>query len=179
MACKWIIPMEDAIEATAPLPKYEGIWASLLSDADTKWKTDMMKGDHTLYDWDVTNSRLLLQEAHDDFAAAEKLIGVIKTQIAAAEVKKFKRGEKNPLSGLKEGLGTAVIDRDHNSGRIILLKRDLAKYRALQQIAVDQIRTLRKVFQMWITDNPGDMEWIKKAVTWTSEEATKRMRLVA
>lgn len=179
MACKWIIPMEDAIKATTPLPKYEGVWESFLSEADIKWKTDMMKGDFTLYDWDVTNSRLLLAEAQDDFAAADKLITVIKTQIAAAEVKKFKRGEKNPLPGLKEGLGTAVIDRDHYSGRIILLKRDLAKYRALQQIAVDQIRTLRKVFQMWITDNPGNTEWIKKAVTWTSEEAAKRMRLVA
>ena len=178
MACKWIISMEDAIEATTPLPKYEGLWASFLSEAETKWKTDMMKGDHTLYDWDVTNSRLLLAEAQDDFAAAEKLIGVIKTQISAAEAKKLKRGEKDPLPGLKEGLGTAVIDRDHYAGRIILLKRDLVKYKALQQIAVDQIRTLRKVFQMWISDVPGD-EWMKKAVTWTSEEAAKRMRLVA
>jgi len=170
--------MEDAIEATQPLPKYEGIWASLLSDADAKWKTDLLKGDHTLYDWDVTNSRMLLQEAQDDFAAAEKLIGVIKTQIAAAEAKKLKRGEKDSLPGLKEGLGTAVIDRDHYSGRIILLKRDLAKYRALQQIAVDQIRTLRKVLGLWLNGKLGD-EWMKKAVTWTSEEAAKRMRLVA
>ena len=178
MACKWIISMEDAIEATTPLPKYEGLWASFLSEAETKWKTDMMKGDHTLYDWDVTNSRLLLAEAQDDFAAAEKLIGVIKTQISAAEAKKLKRGEKDPLPGLKEGLGTAVIDRDHYAGRIILLKRDLAKYKALQQIAVDHIRTLRKVFQMWISDVPSD-EWMKKAVTWIGEEAAKRMRLVA
>ena len=178
MACKWIISMEDAIEATTPLPKYEGLWASFLSEAETKWKTDMMKGDHTLYDWDVTNSRLLLAEAQDDFAAAEKLIGVIKAQISAAEAKKLKRGEKDSLPGLKEGLGTAVIDRDHYAGRIILLKRDLVKYKALQQIAVDQIRTLRKVFQMWISDVPGD-EWMKKAVTWIGEEAAKRMRLVA
>ena len=179
MACKWIIPMEDAIEATLPLPKYEGVWESFLSDADVKWKTDIMKGDYTLYDWDVTNSRLLLAEAQDDFAAAEKLIGVIKTQISAAELVRLKKGQKNPLPGLKEGLGTAVIDRDHYAGRIILLKRDLAKYKALQQIAVDQIRTLRKVFQMWITNNHGDTEWMKKAVTWCSEEAAKRMRLVA
>jgi hypothetical protein len=119
-----------------------------------------------------------LQDAQDDFAAAEKLVGVIKTQIAAAEAKKLKRGEKDSLPGLKEGLGTAVIDRDHYSGRIILLKRDLAKYRALQQIAVDQIRTLRKVLGLWLNGKLGD-EWMKKAVTWTSEEAAKRMRLVA
>ena len=178
MACKWIISMEDAIEATSPLPKYEGIWASLLSEADAKWKTDIMKGDHTLWDWDVTNSRLLLAEAQDDFAAADKLITVIKTQIAAAEGIRLKRGEKNPLPGLKEGLGTAVIDRDHYAGKIILLKRDLAKYKALQQIAVDQIRTLRKVLGLWFAKKL-DEEWMKKAVTWTSEEAAKRMRLVA
>ena len=171
--------MEDAIEATAPLPKYEGMWASLLSDADAKWKTDMLKGDHTLYDWDVTNSRLLLAEAQDDFAAAEKLIGVIKTQIGAAELVRLKKGQKDPLPGLKDGLGTAVIDRDHYAGKIILLKRDLAKYKAYQQIAIDKNRTLRKVFQMWISDDPSDEEWIKKAVTWIGEEATKRMRLVA
>jgi len=175
MACKWIISMEDAIEATPPQSKYEAIWASLLSDSDAKWKTDILKGDHTLYDWDVTNSRMLLQEAQDDFAAAEKLIGVIKTQITAAEAKKLKRGEKDPLPGLKEGLGTAVIDRDHYSGRIILLKRDLAKYKALQQIAVDQNRTLRKILRLWLTGKLGD-EWMKKAVTWCSDEAGKRMK---
>ena len=178
MACKWIISMEEAIKATTPKEKYVAVWESFLSEADVKWKKDMMKGDYTLYDWDVTNSRLLLAEAQDDFAAAEKLIGVIKTQITAAEGTKLKRGQKDPLPGLKEGLGTAVIDRDHYSGRIILLKRDLAKNKALQQIAVDQIRTLRKVFQMWITDSPDDTEWIKKAVTWVSEEAAKRQRLV-
>jgi hypothetical protein len=118
---------------------------------------------------------MLLQEAQDDFAAAEKLIGVIKTQITAAEAKKLKRGEKDPLPGLKEGLGTAVIDRDHYSGRIILLKRDLAKYKALQQIAVDQNRTLRKILRLWLTGKLGD-EWMKKAVTWCSDEAGKRMK---
>jgi len=169
--------MEDAIEATQPLSKYEGIWASLLSDSDAKWKTDILKGDHTLYDWDVTNSRMLLQEAQDDFAAAEKLIGVIKTQITAAEAKKLKRGEKDPLPGLKEGLGTAVIDRDHYSGRIILLKRDVVKYKAYQQIAVDQNRTLRKILRLWLTGKLGD-EWMKKAVTWCSDEAGKRMKAV-
>jgi hypothetical protein len=177
MACKWIISMEDAIEATPPQSKYEGIWASLLSDSDAKWKKDLLKGDHTLYDWDVTNSRMLLQEAQDDFAAAEKLIGVIKTQITAAEAKKLKRGEKDPLPGLKEGLGTAVIDRDFYSGRIILLKRDVAKYKALQQIAVDQNRSLRKILGLWLTGKLGD-EWMKKAVTWVSEEAGKRMKVV-
>jgi hypothetical protein len=178
MACKWIVPMEDAIEATLPLPKYEGIWASLLSDAEPKWKTDMMKGDHTLYDWDVTNSRLLLQEAQDDLAAAEKLIGVIKTQITTAEGTKLKRGQKDSLPGLKEGLGTAVIDRDFYAGRIILLKRDLAKYKALQQIAVDQNRTMRNILGLYLNQKLGD-EWMKKAVTWCGEEAGKRMRLVA
>ena len=178
MACKWIISMEDAIEATPPLPKYEGIWASLLSDADAKWKTDMLKGDYTLYDWDVTNSRMLLQEAQDDFVAAEKLIGVIKTQITAAESIKLKRGQKDPLPGLKEGLGTAVIDRDHYAGKIILLKRDVAKYKAFQQIAIDKNRTMRNILGLWLSRKLGD-EWMKKAVTWTSEEAGKRMRLVA
>ena len=178
MACKWIISMEDAIEATQPLPKYEGIWASLLSDSDAKWKTDLLKGDHTLYDWDVTNSRMLLHEAQDSFAAAEKLIDVIKTQIAAAEGIKLKRGQKDPLPGLKEGLGTAVIDRDHYAGRVILLKRDLTKYKAFQQIAVDQNRSLRKILGLWLHGKLGD-EWMKKAVTWTSEEAGKRMKAVA
>jgi hypothetical protein len=178
MACKWIISMEDAIEATAPLPKYEGIWASLLSDADAKWKTDMLKGDHTLYDWDVTNSRLMLAEAQDDFAAAEKLIGVIKAQISAAELVRLKKGQKDPLPGLKEGLGTAVIDRDHYAGKIILLKRDVVKYKALQQIAVDKNRTLRKILGLWLNGKLGD-EWMKKAVTWVSEEAGKRIKAVA
>ena len=177
MACKWIISMEDAIEATPPLPKYEGIWASLLSDADARWKTDMLKGDHTLYDWDVTNSRMLLQEAQDDFVAAEKLIGVIKTQITAAEGIKLKRGQKDPLPGLKEGLGTAVIDRDHYAGKVILLKRDVAKYKAFQQIAIDKNRTMRNILGLWLSRKLGD-EWMKKAVTWTSEEAGKRMKAV-
>lgn len=178
MMSKWEISMEDAIEATQPLPKYEGTWASMLSEADAKYKTDLLKGDHTLYDWDVTNSRMLLQEAQDDFAAAEKLIGVIKTQITAAEGKKLKRGEKDPLPGLKEGLGTAVIDRDHYAGKIILLKRDLAKYKALQQISVDKNRTMRNILGLWLSQKLDD-EWMKKAVTWCSEEAAKRMRLVA
>ena len=45
MMSKWEISMEDAIEATAPQPKYEGLWASLLSDADAKYKKDLLKGD--------------------------------------------------------------------------------------------------------------------------------------
>jgi len=175
MACKWIISMEDAIEATKPLPKYEGIWASLLSDADPKWKKDLLKGDHTLYDWDLTNSRGLLQEAQDGLAAAEKLIGIITEQIAAAGGKKLKKGERDPLPGLKEGFGTAVIDRDYYAGRIIVLKRDVAKFKALQQIAIDQNRSLRNILGMWIDGKLGD-EWMKKAVTWVGEEARKRMR---
>ena len=177
MMSKWEISMEDAIEATAPQPKYEGLWASLLSDADAKYKKDLFKGDHTLYDWEVTNSRMLLQEAQDDFAAAEKLIGVIKTQITATEAKKLKRGEKDPLPGLKEGLGTAVIDRDHYAGKIILLKREVVKYKALQQIAIDKNRSMRNILGLWLTGKLGD-EWMKKAVTWVSEEAGKRIRLV-
>ena len=169
--------MEDAIEATQPLPKYEGTWASLLSEADAKYKKDLLKGDHTLYDWNVTNSRMLLQEAQDDFAAAEKLIRIIKTQITTAEGKKLKRGEKDPLPGLKEGLGTAVIDRDQSAGKIILLKREVAKYKALQQISVDKNRTMRNILGMYLDGNLGE-EWMKKAVTWTGEEAAKRMRLV-
>jgi len=179
--------MEDAIEATTPLPKYEGMWASLLSDADAKWKTDILKGDHTVYDWDVTNSRLMLAEAQDDFAAAEKLIGVIKTQITATEGKKLKRGpgstaigkhkEKDPLPGLKEGLGTAVIDRDHYAGKIILLKRDVVKYKALQQIAIDKNRSMRYILGLWLSKKLGD-EWMQKAVTWVSEEAGKRTKAV-
>ena len=177
MMSKWEISMEDAIEATAPLPKYEGTWASMLSEADNKWKKDLLKSDHTLYDWDVTNSRGLLQEAQDDFAAAEKLIAVIKTQITAAEGKKLKKGEKDPLPGLKEGFGTAVIDRDNYAGKIILLKRDVAKYKALQQISVDKNRTMRNILGMWIDGKLGD-EWMKKAVTWVGEETAKRMRVV-
>jgi len=169
--------MEDAISATNPLQKYEGYWQSFLSEADPKWKTDIMKGDQTLYDWDVTNSRLLLQEAQDDFAAAEKLITVIKTQITAAELVRLKKGQKNPLSGLKESLGTAVIDRDYYAGRIILLKRDVAKYKAFQQIEVDKIRTMRNILQIWLTRKLGD-DWMKKAVTWVSEESARRMKAV-
>ena len=177
MMSKWEISMEDAIEATAPLPKYEGTWASLLSDADAKYKKDLFKGDHTLYDWELTNSRMLLQEAQDDFAAAEKLIGVFKTQIAAAEAVKLKRGQKDSLPGLKEGLGTAVIDRDQSAGKIILLKREVAKNKALQQISVDRIRTLRNILGMYLDGNLSD-DWMKKAVTWCGEETAKRMRLV-
>ena len=177
MLSKWEISMEDAIEATKPLPKYEGIWESFLSDADIKWKTNLLKGDHTLYDWDLTNSRCLLQEAQDDFAASEKLIGVIKSQIAMAEGKKLKKGEKDILPGLKEALATAVIDRDSSSGKVILLKRDVAKYKAFQQIAIDKNRTLRNILEMWFSGKLGD-EWMKKAVTWCSEEAGRRMKAV-
>uniref|UniRef100_A0A6C0BKJ3 Uncharacterized protein n=1 Tax=viral metagenome TaxID=1070528 RepID=A0A6C0BKJ3_9ZZZZ len=172
---KWEISMEDAIEATKPLPKYEGIWESFLSDADINWKTNLLKGDHTLYDWDLTNSRYLLQEAQDNFSASEKLIGVIKSQITMAEGKKLKKGEKDILPGLKEALGTAVIDRDSSSGSIILLKRNVAKYKAFQQIAIDKNRTLRNILEMWFSGKLGD-EWMKKAVTWVSEEAARRMK---
>jgi hypothetical protein len=177
MLSKWEISMEDAIEATKPLPKYEGIWESFLSDADVKWKTDLLKGDHTLYDWNLTNSRCLLQVAQDDFSSADKLIGVIKSQITMAEGKKLKKGEKDVLPGLKESLGTAVIDRDSSSGKVILLKRDVAKYKAFQQIAIDKNRTLRNILGLWFEGKLGD-EWMKKAVTWCCEEAAKRMKAV-
>jgi len=177
MMSKWEMSMEDAIKATTPLPKYEGTWASLLSDADAKYKKDLLKGDHTLYDWEVTNSRMLLQEAQDDFAAAEKLIAVIKTQITAAESVKLKKGQKDPLPGLKEGLGTAVIDRDTCAGKIILLKREVVKNKALQQISLARIRTLRNILGMYLDGNLDD-EWMKKAVTWCGEETAKRMRVV-
>jgi len=177
MLSKWEISMEDAIEATKPLPKYEGIWESFLSDADIKWKTDLLKGDHTLYDWDLTNSRRLLQEAQDDFAAADKLIGIIKSQIAVAEAKKLKKGEKDVLPGLKESLGSAVIDRDSSSGSVILLKRDVAKYKAFQQISIDKNRTLRNILGMWF-DGKLEDEWMKKAVTWCCEEGARRMKTV-
>jgi len=178
MMSKWEISMEDAIEATKPLPKYEGMWASLLSEADAKYKKDLLKGDHTLYDWEVTNSRNLLQGAQDDCAAAEKLIVVIKTQITAAEAVKLKRGQKDPLPGLKEGLGTAVIDRDTCAGKVILYKRDLVKNLAYQKISIDRLRTLRNILGMWLSDGADDEEWMKKAVTWCGEETAKRMRLV-
>jgi len=169
--------MEDAIEATPPLPKYEAMWESFISDADAKWKKDLIRGDQTLYDWDVTNSKMLLREAQDGVLAAEKLIDTIKTQIVAASDRKLKRGEKDPLPGLKEALGTTVIDRDYHSGQIIMLKRDVNKYLAFQQISLDHIRTLRNILGMYLDENLGD-EWMKKAVTWAGEEAGKRMKAV-
>lgn len=177
MTSKWFISMEDAIEATPPLPKYEAMWESFLSDADAKWKKDLIRGDQTLYDWDVTNSKMLLREAQDGVSAAEKLIDTINTQIVAASDRKLKRGEKDPLPGLKEALGTAVIDRDYHYGQIIMLKRDVNKYLAFQQISLDQIRTLRNILGMYLDENLGD-EWMKKAVTWAGEEAGKRMKAV-
>jgi hypothetical protein len=89
----------------------------------------------------------------------------------------LKKGEKDPMPGLKEGLGTAVIDRDNYAGKIILLKRDVAKYKAFQQISIDKNRTMRNILGMWIDGKLGD-EWMKKAVTWVGEEAAKRMKAV-
>jgi hypothetical protein len=177
MTSKWFISMEDAIKATHPLPKYEAIWESFISDAEPRWKTNLLKSDETLYDWDVVQSKMLLKEAQDGVAAAEKLMDTIRAQITLAEGKKLKRGEKDPLPGLKEGLGTAVIDRDYHAGRIILLKREVTRNMALQQIAIDQNKTLRNILGMYL-DGGLDNEWMKKAVTWCAEEAAKRMKAV-
>ena len=175
--------MEDAIKATEPLPKYEMDWETLLSEADTKWKLNLLKSDHTLYDYDVMRCRLLLAETKEDFAAAEKLILVLTAQIAeksAMKQVKPKKGEKlmqDPIPGLKEGLATAVIERDSLAGKIINVRRDLDKFIALQKVAVDQIRTLRKVVNMWLHDDLGP-EWIKKAVTWVGEQAALRTKII-
>jgi hypothetical protein len=183
MMDKWFLSMEDAIEATEPLPKYEADWETLLSESSIGWKRNLLKGDHTLYDYDVMRCRLLLAETKEELAAAEKLIIALTGQIAeksAIKIVKPKKGGKfmqDPVPGLKEGLGTAVIERDALAGTIINVRRDLAKFTAYQTIAVDQLRTLRKVVNMWIEDDRGS-EWIKKAVTWVGEQAALRNKVI-
>jgi hypothetical protein len=61
---------------------------------------------------------------------------------------------------------------------VILLKRDVAKYKAFQQISIDKNRTLRNILGMWFDGKLGD-EWMKKAVTWCCEEGARRMKTVA
>jgi hypothetical protein len=187
MMDKWFISMEDAIKATEPLPKYEMDWETLLSDSSRDWKLSLLKGDHTLYDYDVMRCRLLLAETKEELVATEKLIIALTGQIAEKSAVKQVRPKKggkfmqDPVPGLKEGLGTAVIERDALAGKIINVRRDLAKFTALQSVAVDHIRTTRKIFQMALLHNANgelDSEWIKKAVTWVGEQAALRMKVI-
>jgi len=166
MTSKWEITLEEAIEATEPLPKYENEWASVLNN-DYK-KFDFLNGNQTIFDYDVTRCRLLLEQKEAEFISVEKLMTKFKENINASSVTQ-KQG--------KASFENAVCLRDDIAGEIILLKREYNKNLALQKNAVDRLKTLRNITGIYLYEKKTD-DWLFKAVTWCEEEVARRYKLI-
>jgi hypothetical protein len=175
MTSKWEMTLEDAIEATEPLSKYENEWTSILSNNSKKF--DFLLGNFTIYDYDVTRCRLLLEQKESELVAAEKLMTKIKDSINSASSATLKKGVKDPMPGWKASLETAVCERDDIAGEIILLKREYTKNLAFQKNAVDRLKTLRNITGMYVYEKKTD-DWLFKAVTWCEVEAARRNKLI-
>ena len=170
----WEITLDEAIEATKPLPKYENEWTSVLTNNNRKF--DFLNGNYTIYDYDVTRCRLLLEQKESELVAAEKLMTKFKDSINDSSMV-LKQGAKDPKPGWKASFENAVCERDDIAGEIILLKREYNKNLSLQKNAVDRLKTLRNITGMYVYEKKTD-DWLFKAVTWCEEEVARRYKLI-
>lgn len=150
------LTLEEQIAATQPTGTYAGTVDIILADEASGWKNQPFKGDHTFYDYDVTQNRMDLADLVKQKKALEKRIPELQAVLAKPIAEGGKRAFTKHL--LKEAYSDQTLCLIH----ITQTEAQLKKFTDLQQIVVKEVGALRFITNEYRINK--DREWLNKAV---------------
>jgi hypothetical protein len=148
--------LEEQIADTKPTGRYQPTVDIILADELNDWKNQSFKGNHTLYDYDVTENTLELAELVKQKKALEKRIPELQAEL----VKPVKEGGGRAFT--KNLLKDAYSDMAMSQVHICQVEAKLKKFTNLQEIAVKELIALRFITNEY--KNNKNREWLNKAV---------------
>jgi hypothetical protein len=161
--------MEQRIADTIPNGKYDIELEPIFSDEASGWKNQVLKGNETLYDYDVTAARIRLAEVEKERLAASTLVDKLSADLAA---KSKDRKFAAILPGIRASIATASATSSSAAAEIPELKRELKKLVGLQEIAHLQIRSLRNVIAQYKENKNRD--FLRRAIHCVAEIAVEK-----
>lgn len=161
--------IEERIAETVPSGKYDVELEPILSDEASGWKNNVLKGDDTLYDYDVTATRMELKSVQTAHTAASTLLKKLNEDLV---VKSKDRRFADSIKGMKASIATAADDVNGYALTIPQLKTKLAKLEGLQTITRLQLRSLRNVVSQYKMNH--DREFLRRGIHCIAEIAVEK-----
>jgi len=156
--------LEEQIADTKPTGRYQPTVDIILADEVSDWKNQSFKGNHTIYDYDVTENTLALAELVKQKKALEKRIPELQAELA----KPAKEGGGRLFT--KNLLKDAYSELAHSLVNTTQVEAKLKKFTDLQQIAVKELTALRFITNEY--KNNKNREWLNKAVHLACDRAS-------
>lgn len=150
------ISLEEQIAATQPTGFHQPTVEMILSDEASGWKNLPFKSNETLYDYDVTQSRLDLAELVKEQKALEKRIPELQAELAKPA--KEGGGRVQTKNKLKEAYSELTLCRI----QISQVETKLKNFMTLQEITIQELNALRYITNEYKRNK--DREWLQKAV---------------
>jgi len=156
--------LEEQIADTKPTGRYQPTADIILADEVSGWKNQSFKGNHTIYDYDVTENKLALAELVKQKKALEKRIPELQAELA----KPAKEGggrlfTKNLLKDAYSELALCLVNTTQ-------VEAKLKKFTNLQEIVVKELTALRFITNEY--KNNKNREWLNKAVHLACDRAS-------
>jgi len=148
--------LEQQIADTQPTGKYAATVEVILADELSDWKNQSFKGNHTLYDYDVTQNRIDLADLVKQKKALEKRIPELQAELA----KPVKEGGARAFT--KNLLKDAYSELAFCQVQTTQVETKLKKFTDLQELAIKELGALRYITNEY--RNNKDREWLNKAV---------------
>lgn len=159
------ITLEEQINATEPTGRHQPTVAMILADEQSGWLNQPLKGNQTLHDYDVTQSRIDLADLTNQQKTLEKKISELQKEFA----KPSKEGGGRLLTKnqLKEAYAALALC----NCQITPATETLKKHVRLQDIAAKELIALRFISNEY--RNNKDRVWLEKAVHLACESTNE------
>ena len=157
--------LEEQIAATQPTGKHQATVSMILADEESEWLNQPLKGNQTLHDYDVAQSKIDLADLMKQKNTLEKKIPELQKEL----LKPAKEGggrllTKNQLKELYAALALCNC-------QITPVEAALRKHTKLQDMARKELTALRYVANEY--KNNKDRVWLEKAVHLACESTNE------
>ena len=157
-----MMTLDEQLAPIQPTGKHQPTVDVILSDEESGWVNQPFKGNHTLHDYDVTQSRIALSELVKEKAALEKKIPELQADFA----KPVKEGGARLLTKNQLKDAYAALTLCHI--QMTPAAETLRKHVALQETAIEHLTALRFITNEY--KKTKDRNWLEKAVHFNYEK---------
>jgi predicted nucleic acid-binding Zn-ribbon protein len=165
------ITLEEQIAETVPTDRYDADLETILNDEASGWKNNILAGDFTIYDYDVSQRRFQFKKAADELDATKSQMKKLKADI---EAKKSDRKQEASVKGLRNTLGDTDARSLELMAEVTKVKKELTVWEGWQKTTVDQIRSLRNIVKQYKVTK--DRDFLKRAVHCISALGDEKRR---
>lgn len=151
---------EEAVENTVPNGAYNFTVYNILLDQQSGWKNNSFVSNETIYDYEVSKTKFDLKNLNNEKLELEKLIDRLRDDIEKNIKTQKNPSKQNPIKQTQIDGHIESIFEINNS--IDLLEKDLVKYQKLQNIAIKEIKTLRRLINDYKENN--NLKYLEKGV---------------